>query len=103
MTLVDVEMLVLAATFAVAMTSFSSTRRITRRWGQEINVGWTDSDRAFLLGFKQGTPDWNLFHWENLSHMGAVQWKLLNIQKPMKQNLDKHAEQSRALEERLGA
>jgi hypothetical protein len=38
---------------------------------------------------------------ENLSRMPAVQWKLLNIQKLIKQNPDKHAKQLKALEDRL--
>lgn len=70
---------------------------------KEINQGWTDSSRAFLLGFKQGKPDWSLLPLENLPRMPAVQWKLLNIQKLIKQNPDKHAEQFRALAERLGS
>jgi predicted nucleotidyltransferase component of viral defense system len=68
---------------------------------QEINKGWSDNDRAFLLGFKQGKPDWSLFPLENLPLMPAVQWKLLNIQKLIRQNPDKHAEQFKALEDRL--
>lgn len=77
---------------------FEATRE---RLVKEINQGWTDNDRAFLLGFKQGKPDWSLFPLENLPRMPAVQWKLLNIQKLIKQNPDKHAEQLRALEDRL--
>lgn len=68
---------------------------------QEINKNWTDNDRAFLLSFKRGVPDWSLFPFENLSLMPAVKWKLLNIQKLIKQNPDKHAAQLKALEERL--
>jgi len=79
---------------------FEDTRE---RLVQEINKGWSDNDRAFLLGFKQGKPDWSLFPLENLSRMPAVQWKLLNIQKLIKQNPDKHAEQFKALKERLSS
>lgn len=68
---------------------------------QEINKGWSDNERIFLLGFKQGTPDWSLLPLENLPRMPAVQWKLLNIQKLMKQAPDKHAEQFKMLEEQL--
>ena len=70
---------------------------------QEINDRWTDNDRTFLIGFKQGKPDWSLLPLENLSRLPAVQWKLLNIQKLMKQNPGKHREQLKALEDRLGA
>lgn len=68
---------------------------------QEINKSWTDNDRAFLLGFKRGEPDWSLFPYENLQLMPAVKWKLLNIQKLIEQNSDKHAEQLKELEDRL--
>lgn len=81
-------------------TDFEETRE---RLVQAINQGWTDNDRAFLLGFKQGKPDWSLFPLKNLPRMPAVQWKLLNIQKLIKQNPNKHAEQLKALEDRLGA
>lgn len=79
-------------------TDFEHTRE---RLVQEINKGWSDNDCSFLLGFKQGKPDWSLLPLENLSRMPAVQWKLLNIQKLIKQNPDKHAKQLNALEERL--
>lgn len=81
-------------------TDFEETRA---RLVQEINKGWSDNDRAFLFGFKLGKPDWSLLPLENLSRMPAVQWKLLNIQKLIKKNPGKHAEQLKALEDRLGA
>ena len=68
---------------------------------QDINSGWTDNDRDFLLSFKRGEPDWSLYPHENLQNMPAVKWKLLNIQKLIKQNSDKHMEQLKALEDRL--
>jgi predicted nucleotidyltransferase component of viral defense system len=77
---------------------FEATRE---RLVQEIKQGWTDSDRAFLLSFKRGAPDWSLLPLESLSKMPAVLWKLSNIQKLKQQNPDKHAEQLKALEERL--
>lgn len=77
---------------------FEATRE---RLVGEINSAWTDNDRAFLLSFKRGKPDWTLFPLENLQRLPAVQWKLQNIQKLMMQNPDKHAEQLKALEERI--
>jgi hypothetical protein len=81
--------------------SYADFERTREHLVQEINKGWSDNDRAFLLGFKKGKPDWSLFPLESLSQMPAVQWKLLNIQKLIKQNPDKHAEQFKALEGRL--
>ena len=40
-----------------------------------------DNERAFILSMKQGEPDWNLLGIDNLEHMPALQWKLLNIRK----------------------
>lgn len=73
---------------------FKATRE---RLVQEINQGWADSDREFLLSFKRGEPDWSLFPLENLRLMPAVQWKLLNIQKLKAQNPEKHMEQLASL------
>ena len=77
---------------------FEATRA---RLVQVIKDGWTESDRAFLLSFKRAEPDWALVPLENLSRMPAILWKLSNIQKLKQQNPDKHAEQLRALEQRL--
>lgn len=87
----------------MAFTSFSyADYEATReRLVSAIQQGWTDNDRNFLLGFKNGMPDWSLLPLENLSRMPAVLWKLSNIQKLIQQNPDKHAEQLKALEERI--
>lgn len=77
---------------------FEATRE---RLVKEINDGWSDNDRAFLISFKQGTPDWSLFPLENLPHMPAVQWKLMNIQKLISQNPEKHVDQLNTLKKRL--
>jgi len=40
-----------------------------------------DNERTFLLSMKQDDPDWDLLGIDNLEHMPAIQWKLLNIRK----------------------
>ena len=57
-----------------------------------VNSSLTETDRSFILSFKQGNPDWNLFPVPELSKMPAVQWKLLNIQNLIKSNPGKHKE-----------
>jgi predicted nucleotidyltransferase component of viral defense system len=97
---------VFQAQFAgMALTPFSYTdfEAARERLVQEIRQRWTNNDRAFLLGFKQGKPDWRLFPLENLRKMPAVQWKLSNIQKLIRHNPSKHTEQMKALEMRLSA
>ncbi|MDA0692544.1 MAG: nucleotidyl transferase AbiEii/AbiGii toxin family protein [Nitrospinae bacterium] len=77
---------------------YESTRK---QLVQEIHRHLTDDDKRFLLSFKKGEPEWNLFPIEELPSMPAVKWKLMNIQKLSKGNLDKHAEQIDELKEAL--
>ena len=37
--------------------------------------------KDFLLGFKQGIPDWSLLPFENISQLPSVKWKILNLEK----------------------
>ena len=59
---------------------------------ETVNSSLTDKDRSFLLGFKRGDPNWDLFPVKRLKDMSAVQWKLLNIQKLMNGNPERHKE-----------
>lgn len=51
----------------------------------------SDLDRSFLLSFKRGDPNWDLYPIAGLEDLPAVQWKLLNIKKLMKDNPEKHS------------
>lgn len=68
---------------------FENTRK---RLIETINTSLTETDRAFLLSFKRGNPNWGLFPLPGLNKMPAVQWKLLNLQNLIKLNPDKHKE-----------
>lgn len=57
---------------------------------ETVNSSLSDLDRSFLLSFKRGTPNWDLYPIAGLEDMPAVKWKLLNIQKLMKDNPEKH-------------
>jgi antitoxin (DNA-binding transcriptional repressor) of toxin-antitoxin stability system len=46
-----------------------------------LRVALTDSDRAFLLSFEQGEPDWALCPVATLAGLPAPQFKLANIHK----------------------
>lgn len=46
---------------------------------KEISSKLTESDRQFLLSFKNGLPDWDKFAITNAKDFPAVQWKLQNI------------------------
>ncbi|MCF8345931.1 MAG: nucleotidyl transferase AbiEii/AbiGii toxin family protein [Bacteroidales bacterium] len=57
---------------------------------ETVNSSLSDPDRSFLLSFKGGTPNRELYPIAGLEDMPAVKWKLLNIQKLMKDNPEKH-------------
>ena len=66
-----------------------------------VNSSLSEKDRSFLLTFKRGNPDWDLFPVAGLKDMPAVQWKLMNIQNLKKSNPDKHTELIHKLESLL--
>jgi hypothetical protein len=57
-----------------------------------IHTSLNNADKALLISFKQGNPDWSLSLIERLQDLPAVQWKLQNLQKLIKQNPTKHRE-----------
>lgn len=72
--------------------TYEDFERIRKQLIEKINSILTETDRTFLLGFKRGNPDWNLFPVTGLKDMPAVQWKLLNLQNLIKSNHGKHKE-----------
>lgn len=77
---------------------FESTRS---RLISEVNKSMTDQDKEFLLTFKNGHPEWDLFPLKEMKDLPAVKWKLQNIQKLKGENPDKHAALYKALREKL--
>lgn len=63
-----------------------------------VDSSLSEKDRSFLLTFKRGDPDWDLFPVAGLKDMPAVQWKLMNIQNLKRSNPDKHNELIHKLE-----
>ena len=49
-----------------------------------IHKNLTSNHRDFLLGLKNGTPDWSLIPFENIANLPSVKWKILNLQKMQK-------------------
>jgi len=76
---------------AIAFTyeDFETTRE---RLVQQVNSSLSEKDRTFLLSFKMGTPEWDLFPIPKLRELPAVQWKLKNIQNLIISNPQKHQE-----------
>jgi len=77
---------------------FESTREQLIR---VVDSGLSESDRSFLLSFKGGKPEWDLFPVPGLNKMPAVQWKLKNLQNLIKSDPEKHKEQIFKLESLL--
>lgn len=74
---------------------FEGTRK---RLMEQVHSHLSDDDRALLLSFKRGEPDWSLFPVSHLKDIPAVQWKLANIRKLKEGSPKKHAQQLAALE-----
>lgn len=83
MTLVNIELEDLIAVRPAMMTA--------------LQTHFTEKDRAFLLSFKQGKPNWELFDYPSAEGLPAIRWKLQNIAQLAK-NQDKYAEQLSKLE-----
>lgn len=66
---------------------YEATRR---RLVEYINHHLTPTDKAFLLGFEDGTPDWDASEYRDFQHYPSIQWKLLNIRKLKGKNPQKH-------------
>lgn len=79
---------------------FEETRE---RLVKKIHSSLTDRDKQFLISFKKGMPEWELFPAPGLRDMPAIRWKLQNIQKLARQNPAKHKELLKALEDKLAS
>jgi hypothetical protein len=55
----------------------------------KINASFTDDDKAFLLSFEQGEPEWDKCSAGDLSEYPSVKWKLQNILKLKGTNSEK--------------
>ena len=87
----------------MAFTPFSYDDFVATRTrlNDAIKVALTDQDKAFLLSFKRGEPDWSLVDIAELQNMPSVQWKLMNIRGLLRNDPVKHAGLYRALADKL--
>lgn len=58
----------------------------------------TDEDKHFLLSFKSLSPDWSIYPF---SEFPGVKWKLFNLDKLKKANIEKHTQLFNKLKEVL--
>ena len=40
-----------------------------------------ERDKQFLIGFKEGHPDWSYFSVPHIQHLPAVRWKMHNLER----------------------
>lgn len=48
---------------------------------ERVNEVLTEQDKAFLISFENGEPDWSHSEYESFKDYPSVKWKLLNIEK----------------------
>ena len=62
----------------------------------------TEADKNFLVSFESGQPEWEGYEFEYFKDYPSVQWKLLNLKKLAKQNLQKLQDEAEQLWKTLG-
>lgn len=67
----------------------------------EIHSNLTDSDRIFLVSFKEVDPIWEFLPINNAKDLPAVRWKFQNLEKLKKENLKKYHDLVSALDKTL--
>ncbi|WP_349352495.1 nucleotidyl transferase AbiEii/AbiGii toxin family protein [Flagellimonas sp. MMG031] len=67
--------------------TYGDFEKIRKELIKEIHQNLTAEDKEFLLGFGQGTPNWDIYDFERFP---AVQWKLQNLINLKNRNLKKH-------------
>jgi predicted nucleotidyltransferase component of viral defense system len=70
--------------------SYDDYEATRQRLVAELAAALTADDKALMLSFKAGEPDWQRSGLAQLEHMPAVQFKLANIRKLKAANPSKH-------------
>ena len=65
----------------------------------DIRARLDDKAQIFLLSLHNGDPDFTLINLPIASQLPAVRWKVLNLQKLIRENPEKHGQQRQALED----
>ncbi len=68
---------------------------------EAIHAHLRDEDRAFLLSFKSGEPEWERYGYAYLEVFPSIRWKLQNIQRLKRDNPEKYQVQYKALKDKL--
>ncbi len=78
--------------------SLERLREVQSSLPVKILSAMTERDKAFLIGFKEGEPNWNLSPFPSAKELPAVRWKQLNLGR---MNKDKRAQAIQKLVEVL--
>ncbi len=82
--------------------SYGDYTNTRQRLIDTISERLTDKDKKFLVSFEIGEPQWDLFPYDVLKDLPAIKWKLINIQRLKKENLEKHQQIIKNLKSVLG-
>ncbi len=67
-----------------------------------VNSMLSEEDKAFLVSFEEGDPQWEKSAYSDFRDFPSVQWKLLNINKLKTQNPAKHRQEEERLKRIFG-
>jgi predicted nucleotidyltransferase component of viral defense system len=67
-----------------------------------VNIFLNAQDKAFLIGFEEGSPKWESSPYIDFKDFPSVQWKLLNITTLKTQNPAKHRQEVNRLKHYFG-
>ena len=73
--------------------SYNDYEETRNKFIQLVQAMLSDADKSFILGFKQGTPQWESCDYTDFINFPSVQWKLMNILKLKEHNPRKHHEE----------
>lgn len=72
--------------------SYDDYQKVRFNLIEVVNQGLTEEDKAFLISFEEGNPDWSKCCAGDLNGYPSVRWKLQNIEKLKSKNQVKHKE-----------
>lgn len=79
--------------------TYEDLEDVRKKLIQTVSESLTQAERAFLVSFKEGRPDWRQLGIDGVDKLPAVQWKLANLEK---MDRDKHIQAVSALKKVLG-
>ena len=79
----------------ITLLQLNETRQRLRR---DLPRALTNGQKHFLISLANGEPDWSLMACRHLGELPEIRWKVLNLAKLKKTNLEKFRQQSEELQ-----